>query len=126
VFLKLRILAVAAAVPLLMRLPLPRLAAFLEPRRRPAAPRPHAAATVAAVEAMLRRRSRLVRPSCLTRGVTRYWFLRRAGLDVILCFGMGTPVGEPAGHCWILRDGEPYLEAVDPRPLFVETYRMPA
>jgi Transglutaminase-like superfamily len=124
VLLKLRILAVAAAVPLLMRLRLARLARVLEPRRAPAAPVPGADAIAAQVEAVLWRDSRLVRRSCLTRGVTRYWFLRRAGFDVALCFGMGRLRGEAAGHCWIVRDGEPYLESVDPRPIFVETYRV--
>jgi transglutaminase superfamily protein len=124
--LRLRIMAVAAAVPLLMRLRLERLARVLEPRRAPPAPVPGAEEIAAQVEAVLWRHSRLVRRSCLTRGVTRYWFLRRAGLDVALCFGMGHPTGDPAGHCWIVRDGEPYLEPVDPRPIFVETYRVAA
>jgi Transglutaminase-like superfamily len=122
-----RILAVAAAAPLLMRLPLPRLARVLEPRRRPSRLAPSADAVAARVEALLARPTRLVRRSCLTRGVTRYWFLRRAGIDVELCFGMGRPRGgEPAGHCWILLNGEPYLETTDPRPVFVETYRLPS
>ena len=122
-----RILAVAASVPLLMRLRLAWLSGVLEPRNAPPAPLPAAETVAARVEAMLRRRTRMVRRSCLTRGVTRYWFLRRAGLDVKLCFGMGCPDGEePTGHCWILRDGEPYLETVDPRPVFVETYRVPS
>jgi Transglutaminase-like superfamily len=127
VLLKLRILVVAAAVPLLMRLRLPRLARVLEPRRAPPAPVARADEIAGQVEAVLGRGGRLVRSSCLTRGVTRYWFLRRAGVDVALCFGMGRPGGDdPAGHCWIVRDGEPYLESVDPRPIFVETYRVAA
>ena len=122
--LRLRITAVAVAVPLLMRLRLARLARVLEPRRAPAAPVARADDIAAQVEAVLE--GPFVRRSCLTRGVTRYWFLRRAGVDVALCFGMGRPTGDPAGHCWIVRDGEPYLETVDPRPIFVETYRVAA
>jgi len=67
----------------------------------------------------------LVRPGCLTRGITGYYILRRAGLDVALCFGMG-PVRDPggAGHCWLVLNGEPVLEAVDPRPAFTELVRL--
>jgi hypothetical protein len=69
----------------------------------------------------------LVGSGCLTRGLTLYWFLRRAGLDVELRFGL-----DPAhdgdltdGHCWLTLDGAPYLEPRDPRPRFTELYRLP-
>jgi hypothetical protein len=65
----------------------------------------------------------LVRPGCLTRELTLYYFLRRAGLDVELCFGMGYVSNEFAGHCWLVKDGEPFMEAKDPRSLFTEVYR---
>jgi hypothetical protein len=54
------------------------------------------------------------------------WFLRRAGLDVELCFGID-PSDDAAsdGHCWLSLAGEPFLERVDPRPRFAETYRVP-
>jgi hypothetical protein len=68
----------------------------------------------------------LVRTGCLTRGVTLFWFLRRAGLDVELRFGLDTgDIEAPDGHCWIALDGEPFLEKTDPRPRFVELYRLP-
>jgi hypothetical protein len=55
-----------------------------------------------------------------------FWFLRRAGLDVELRFGLDTQsVPATDGHCWIALDGEPFLERVDPRPRFAETYRLP-
>jgi hypothetical protein len=60
----------------------------------------------------------------LTRGLTRYFFLRRAGLDVVLCFGMGRHDTEVLAHCWLVKNGEPFLEAEDPRPLYVEMYRI--
>jgi hypothetical protein len=60
----------------------------------------------------------LVRRGCLTRGLTLYASLRRAGVDVQLTFGMG-PTGAAVdgydGHCWLVLDGEPYLEQRDPR-----------
>jgi hypothetical protein len=58
--------------------------------------------------------------------VTLFWFLRRAGLDVELRFGLDpAPGAEVDGHCWLTLDGEPYLEKQDPRPLFAEIYRLP-
>jgi hypothetical protein len=115
----------AACVPLLLRLPLPRLAALLDAgaRRLPAP-----AATSDRLPELLVLAARvfrpLVRPGCLTRGVTLFWFLRRSGLPVELCFAVD-PTAEPAdGHCWLVLDGEPFLEPVDPRARFAETYRL--
>jgi hypothetical protein len=65
-----------------------------------------------------------VRRGCLTRGLTRYYFLRRAGMDIALCFGMGRRNGEFMGHCWLVKDNEPFLEAEDPRPLYTVMYRI--
>jgi hypothetical protein len=117
----------AAAVPLLMRLPLPRLAAILtRPARRP----PPSAAEVERLERMITLAPRvgrpLVRPGCLTRGVTLFWFLRRAGLDVELRFGLEMENdGATDGHCWLSLESQPFLEHVDPRPRFAELYRFP-
>ena len=124
-----RVSAFAAAVPLMMHLPLPRAAALLS--RAPRRPRP--APCAAQIERLDRlatlapRVARpLVRPGCLTRGVTLFWFLRRAGLDVELRFGLD-PREEHGtdGHCWLSLDGEPFLERRDPRPRFAELYRLP-
>jgi hypothetical protein len=54
----------------------------------------------------------------MTRGLTSYWFLRRAGLDVALAFGVGKMGGEDAAHCWIELGGVPLCEPTDPRPIF--------
>jgi Transglutaminase-like superfamily len=122
-----RLSAFAGIVPLLMRLPLPRVAALLtrSPATAPAPP-----ATVERLERLVALAPRvaypIVRPGCLTRGVTLFWFLRRAGLDVELRFGLDA--GQDAdtdGHCWLTLDGEPFLEKVDPRPRFAELYRLP-
>src|SRR4051812_27635190 len=125
-FLALRVLVFAALVPLLMRLPLPRLARLLEPRRPHRADPQTADWLARRIDTVIAAGHPVVRTGCLTRGVTHFFFLRRAGVDVRLQFGMGTPEGKPEGHCWLVRDGEPYLERVDPRPIFVETYRIPA
>lgn len=128
-----RVLAFAAVVPLLLRMKLPRLARWLEP-----APLPPSAVSplqtppdAAAVAALVGRIDRLlaagwplVRRGCLTRGLTLYRFLRRAGADVALCFGIGKQTGDLAGHCWIEHEGAPLAERRDPRELYVETYRI--
>ena len=123
--LRLRVRCFAAAVPVLVRLPLAALARVLEPAR----PRARADAerrrrTGAAVEAVLGVRSPLVGTTCLTRALTRYYFLRRAGAAVSLHFGVGVVGGAYAGHCWLTADGEPLRAARDPRPLFAETDRI--
>jgi hypothetical protein len=119
--------AFAAAVPPLMRLPLPRVATLLTrpPRRRRATD-----SEIEVLERLITLAPRVGRPvvksGCLTRGVTLYWFLRRAGLDVELRFGLDPSEAEDTeGHCWLALDGEPFLERVDPRPRFVELYRLP-
>lgn len=118
----------ALVVPVLLRMRLEKLQAWLEPGP---APRPGRELPPAAAEALVRRvdailhgRRPLVRSGCLTRGVTLYHFLRRAGADVSLCFGMGEINGTFSGHCWIVLAGEPLAEPRDPRPLFVETFHI--
>src|SRR4051794_41379165 len=86
--LALRIAAIAVSVPALLRLRLEWLERVLEPRRRrPDARR--AAWLAQRIDGVLAAGHPLVRPGCLTRGVTHYWFLRRAGMDVRLQFGVG-------------------------------------
>jgi hypothetical protein len=125
-FLFLRVLLFAAAVPLLMRLKLTRLQRLLEPSgARRAADPAVAQALVSYVDAIAALGPPLARRKCLTRGLTLYYFLRRCGLDVALHFGVGTPEDDFVGHCWLVRDGEPFLESPDPRPLYVTVYGMP-
>ena len=119
----LRVFAFAAAVPYLLRLKLPRVARALEPHTDPSAIHEDNVGKIAAyVETAIRHGRPFVRPGCLTRGLTRYYFLRRAGMDVALCFGMGRLDKEFIGHCWLVNNGEPFLEAADPR--HVEMYRI--
>ena len=123
--LKLRVLLVAMSVPLITRLRLARQEAILEPRRVPPHD-PEAEAWIAEhVDGLLSIGRPLVTRGCLTRGLTHYYFLRRAGVDVRLVYGISTSEPHADGHCWLARAGEPYLERVDPRPRFVETYSIP-
>jgi len=124
------VVTVAVIAPFLARLDLQHLQRYLEPS--PRSSRSPSADSAQVVEVLGRRMNQvirwgrpLIRPGCLTRGITGYYILRRAGLDVALCFGMG-PVRGPgvAGHCWLVLDGEPVLEGVDPRPAFTELVRL--
>lgn len=119
----LRVVAFATLVPLLLKSRLPRLAEWLEPPVPPPTATPGTAERLTRrIDALLRLGRPLVRSGCLTRGITLYYFLRRAGVDVSLRFGVGEVDGAFAGHCWLARGGEPFAEARDPRPLFIETW----
>jgi hypothetical protein len=120
------IAAVAVVAPLLARLDLQRLQRCLEPAARSSRPPVADPGRVIEVvgrriDRLIRRGKPLVRPGCLTRGITGYYSLRRAGLDVALCFGIGPGA---AAHCWLVLDGEPVLEAADPRLAFTEMVRL--
>jgi hypothetical protein len=70
----------------------------------------------------------LVRARCLTRCATLFYFLRRAGWDLTLCFGAACVNGklaEAPGHCWLVKDGKPFLEDKDPCLNYVPIYSMP-
>jgi hypothetical protein len=108
-------------VPGLMRLKLPALNCLLERRIASAV----AAGSdskglqeiVRCVDSAIAIGSPLVRGGCLTRNLTLYYFLRRTGLPVMLCFGARSRDGqlvEEAGHCWLEKDGQPFLERGDP------------
>ncbi len=68
---------------------------------------------LADVAALLDRRSPL--GLCLRRSLTRYQFLRRAGVPVVVHFGAkfvdGKPDREITGHAWLTLDGQPYHES---------------
>ena len=128
----LRVLAFATAVPLLFNLKLSVLRQMLERRIRSARHRGHDSShsdqIIRCVEIVQAVGHPLVRPRCLTRAVTLYYFLRRAGMDLDLCFGAARKEGqlvEAAGHCWLNREGEPFLEERDPRPSFLPIYWLP-
>ena len=125
----LRVFCFAVAVPALMRLRLQTLGRLLEGRIAATAggagEREPSAQVIRAVESALAFGPPLVRPRCLTRGLTLYYFLRRAGMDLTLCFGAGWRSGQFSGHCWLVKDGAPYLEAGDPRSRFVLMYSLP-
>lgn len=121
------IVVVAVAARLLALLPLRRLERFVE-LGRSGTPRTPAQAELTAkrVERVLFWSKRVLRHTCLTRGITRYFFLRRAGADVRLIFGLSRVDGRHVGHCWIVRDGEIYAEPNDPSGQFTDVYVLPS
>ena len=127
-----RALLFAVAVPLLFWTKPPTWSRWLEGRAVPAgsskADAVAAERIIRCVDYALVLGRPLVRSSCLVRGATRYYFLRRAGLNLSLCFGAALKDGELApipGHCWLEKDGRPFLEPRDPRPHFLTIYRLP-
>jgi hypothetical protein len=125
--LALRIAVFAAFVPWLFRRPLRQLEAQLESRIEPSRPAPEPRAAEAdRIIRLTGTLCRAVRPllshPCQVRGLTLYYFLRRVGVDVSLVFGVAPEASGAVGHCWLVKDGEPYLESVDPRQHFVAMY----
>jgi hypothetical protein len=128
----LKVVVFATAVPLLFRLKLSALSRVLERRitsaRSPKADPTRTDQIIRCVEIARVVGNPVVRPKCLTRAVTLYYFLRRAGMDLTLCFGAARKHGrlvEAIGHCWLVKNGEPFLEAHDPRTDFVPIYWLP-
>lgn len=127
-----RALTFATAVPMLMRLSLPTMDRTLSRRFRSSQ---HSTLESDEVLRILRRVDGatdfgrpLVRSGCLARGLTRYYFLRRAGVPVALCFGIPQRDGKVSaerGHCWLELEGKPILEQSDPRAGFLPIYRLP-
>lgn len=124
-----RLASVATTTRLLFQAGLPRLQQWFEPRRScefGPGPVEHTVGQYGKwVDSIIGRGQPVVRRGCLTRGVTLYYGLRRVGINVSLCFGMGTVDGAMVGHCWLDLDGVPRLETADPRSVFKEVVRMP-
>jgi len=120
----LRVLLFAAVVPYVLRLKISRVAGVLEPGSDPSEVSDRRVKKISDfVERAILDGKPFVRSGCLTRGLTRYYFLRRAGLDVTLCFGMGGSERDFMGHCWLEKDGRPFLEGEDTQR-YVEMYRV--
>jgi len=114
----------AAIVPvLLMLLQLDRVQRLLEPRHVSVSSKPATIKQIRRyVDFILFVGRPIVRRRCLTRALTLYYFLKRAGMDVTVCFGMGTIEGEYVGHCWLVKEGAPFLERRDPRLRYTPVY----
>lgn len=107
--------AFTRALPQRLREPLPAAVKKLEgdlPAKRPDAETEKTTRDLADLAVLLHRRSPL--GLCLRRSLTRYYFLRRAGLPLHVHFGArivdGKPDREITGHAWLTLDGKPYHE----------------
>jgi hypothetical protein len=123
----LRILVYAAAVPALT---LTRLTSWEHfagggRRRRAEGGSEVVNKTAAYFDAVLIAFRPVVRSGCLVRGLTLYHFLRKAGVDVSLRFGFVQVDGSFTGHCWLAKDGRPFLEPDRPDIAYTETFRLP-
>jgi hypothetical protein len=122
----LSILAFTLVVPLLLRLKLSTLEKLLEPRKPPLGADDDVVQRLSTfINEFVRLAGPLFHSICLTRGLTLYYYLRKAGLDVSLCFGIGSVNDAFVGHCWIVRDGVPYMERHDPRSVYTPMYSIP-
>lgn len=64
---------------------------------------------------------------CLRRSLVRYYFLRRAGLPVVIHFGARLKeTRDIGGHAWLTLNNEPYYEASENYLGFVVMYSYPA
>jgi hypothetical protein len=123
----LRTCVLAPFVPVVMRMPLPWVSRLMTARlrssRKVESIPPERVAQI--VELAQSRAHPFVRAGCLTRGVSLLWLLRRRGVDVELAFGIGAPTDHDHGHCWLVLDGEPYLERREFGDRFIEVWRIP-
>ena len=104
------------AVSVLARLlPLPRAFALLSPRRGSRArDQRKVDSIVNALDTLLTARIPLIHPQCWRRAVVLQRFLRHAGIDTVIVFGVrtdGTRTVE--AHAWVERAGQPFAEAAD-------------
>lgn len=116
----------AVSLPALLRLNISQLQWVLEPVELPTFVDPAKVQKITnCVNLMMSADLPFIRPGCLTRGITLYYFLKRSGVDLRLAFGLGKVNNQYAGHCWLTMDGAPYLERRDPRPIFTEILSLP-
>ena len=121
-----RILGLIVLSPALVRLSPPRLFSFLEPKSTGKTPvRSQEERIVRYTDALLANRGPLPHRSCLRRAIMLYYFLSREGAKLEVCFGVAPSNGDLGGHCWLVRDGEPFLESGDPLATFTPVYSFP-
>ena len=105
--------AFARGLPATLKSPLPVAMQRITPSPHSPGESEDAVRDLADLTALLDLRSSL--GLCLRRSLTRYHFLRRAGVPVVVRFGAkfvdGKPDREITGHAWLTLDGNPYHEA---------------
>ena len=114
------------STPILLRLRLPQLRNLLKTRKHhDNADDAEIEYILSSVDTILQIGRPIIQTRCYPRGLTLYYFLNRAGLNVGLNFGAEKIENNLAGHCWLVRDGEPFAEPKDPRELYKQIYNFP-
>jgi len=117
--------ALAALVPVMVKvLPLPRVLAMLEPKRklRESSYNPYELARIAS--AVIRRWPRFGVGECLVRSLILFNLLHRFACGPVLLIGARLFEGRFDCHCWIEVDGKSLHESNDPREFFKVFYRL--
>ena len=114
------------ATPLLLQLRLPQLRKLLESNKTPSiVENGRIEYILTSIDSILQIGWPFIKKRCYPRGLTLYYFLNRAGVNVGLYFGATKINDNLAGHCWLVKDGEPYSELEDPRTQYKEIYHFP-
>ena len=125
-FLYLRIFCFVLATPMLLRMRLPQLRTLFKPKKTHASvDQAKIEYIITSVDTILQIGWPVINKLCYPRGLTLYYFLNRAGLNVGLYFGAEKSQDDLTGHCWLVKDGEPFSEPEDPRTHYKEIYQFP-
>lgn len=117
----------AAIIPRLSRFGVPKMERLVTPSRvAPTADPIKTQKIIDLTDAVLRFGKPLVEKRCFPRGLTLYYFLRKAGLEIDLHFGVEKKEGQIYGHCWLVKNNEPFSELKDPRTLYRTIYSFPS
>lgn len=108
-------LAYLAVSALARLLPLPKAFAILSPGLSSRVGDERSTdAIVNALDTLLTARVPFIRPQCWRRAVVLHRFLRGAGVDTVIVFGVRTDGGRTVeAHAWVERCGRPFAEAAD-------------
>ena len=112
-FVKMR--AFIRELPRKLQSPLPEAMRELLSAEELAQPIPHSAETIRRLVDLAILLNRQAEPGlCMRRSLTRFYFLRQAGVPVQVCFGARLVDEDHArrlsGHAWLMLDGKPYHE----------------
>lgn len=121
-----RIAALITFLPLLLQLSLPRLLGLLTPAGRKQDHQPgQEGKIIRYTNYLLGRNTWMFKATCLKRCLVLYRFLREAGLEVGINFGVVPDLRDLKGHCWLTLDGKTFNETRNPDELYQLTYSYP-
>jgi len=139
VWLLLQVFSVITILPLMLRYySITRLLQILTPKRTlpvSSMQEEYTRKLVKYTDYILRRRVWVYRQNCLRRALVLYHFLRSAGIDVQILFGVRRNIQHSHdgagnhldGHAWLVCQGQPFLELNDKVfDIYTVTFRYPA